>query len=186
MASIAETLIAATFATLRGTQSSPGLYPNLSSDIGEKFFHTHDKTTRVVAAPIGTPGEFRQPDRPGDGNFANVGRILLLRDFVIKWQCWDLTFEATENLFLEVVRTLRKQNHHSITFSNEVWEDQQTNQDGWLKHGTVISFECSVALPIYERGPTRVALTATPQITTEVSLPEDGSGEVVTINQGTP
>lgn len=181
MASVAETLISACFATMKA-----GPYPALSSDIGEKFFHVHGDTTRVVAAPLGTPGEFRQPDRHGDGNFADVGRILLLRDFAIKWQCWDLTFEATENLFLEVVRTMRGQNHHSIVFSNEVWEDQQTNQDGWIKYGTVISFECAIALPIYEKGPTRVALTATPQISSTVSLPDDGSGEVVIINQGTP
>lgn len=186
MGSVAETIIEATFATLRGTPSAPGFYPKLSSDIGEKFFHVHSETTRVVAAPIGAPGEFRQPDRPGDGNFANVGRIYLLRDFVIRWECWDLSFELTENLFLEVVRTLRNQNHHSIVFGNEVWEDQQTARDGWLKHGTVISFESTIALPIYERAPVRVALTQTPQITTTVKLPADGSGETVTINQGTP
>lgn len=179
--SIAETLIKAAYATLRA-----GLYPSLSSDIGEKFFAVHAGTTRIVAAPRGVPSELRQPDRPGDGNFANAGRILLLRDFLIHWAVWDKSFGETEELYQELLRTLRKQNHHSIVFSNEAWDDQQEGQDGWDKHGTVISFDSFIALPVYERAPIRVALTQTPQITTTVKLPEDGSGETTTINQGTP
>ncbi len=181
MASIAETIAQAAIDALVA-----GSYPSLSSDIGEKFFAVHAKTTRIVAAPRGVPSEYRQPDRPGDGNFANAGRILLLRDFLIHWKIWDVSFEATENLLLDLVRMLRKQNHHSITFSNEVWEDQQEEQDGWDKLGTLVSLDCFVTLPIYEQAPTRVALTADPQITTVVSLPADGSGEIVTINQGAP
>jgi hypothetical protein len=184
--SIAETLIKAAFATLVGTQASPGLYPTLSHDIGERHFGVHAKTTRVVAAPRGVPSELRQPDRPGDGNFSNAGRILLLRDFLIHWQVWDLSFGDTEALYLDVLRTLRNQNHHSITFSNETWDDQQEEQDGWDKLGTTISFDSFITMPVYERAPIRVALTATPQITTEVKLPADGSGETTTINQGTP
>lgn len=155
----------------------------VSSDIGEKFLHVHAATTRVVAVPRGTPGDFRQPDRPGDF-YQDQGRILLLRDFLIHWRCWDLDFGATEQLFLKVVRLLRKQNHHSIVFSGEVWEDQQEDKDGWDKLGTVISFDTFIAIPIYEGVPTRVALTATPKIVTTVQLPDDGSGETVTINEG--
>lgn len=179
--SIAEQIIDATIATLRA-----GFYPSLSADTGEKFFAVHAGTTRVVAAPRGVPSELRQPDRPGDGNFADVGRILLLRDFLIHWEVWDKSFGETEALYLEVLRTLRYQNHHSIVFSNETWDDQQEGNDGWDKHGTVISFDSFIALPVYERAPIRVALTQDPQVTTVVKLPPDGSGETNTINQGTP
>ena len=184
--SIAEQIIDAAFATLKGTPQAPGLYPALSHDTGEKFFDVHAKTTRIVAAPRGVPSELRQPDRPGDGNYANAGRILLLRDFLVHWQVWDLSFGDTEALYLDLLRTLRNQNHHSIVFANEAWDDQQEGQDGWDKHGTTISFDSFITLPVYERGPIRVALTATPQITTTVKLPADGSGETTTINQGTP
>ncbi len=179
--SVAEQIIAETFATLRA-----GLYPSLLAKIGERYLATHEGTTSIVAVPRGAPSELRQPDRPGDGNFADVGRILLLRDFLIHWQVWDVSFGATEALYLEVIRTLRYQNHHSIVFSNEAWDDQQDGQDGWDKLGTVISFDSFIALPVYERAPIRVALTATPQIATTVNLPSDGSGETNTINQGTP
>lgn len=178
MASIAEQIIQATFDTLRG-----GLYPTLSSDIGEKFLHVHADTTRIVAVPRGVPSEYRQPDRPGDANYIDAGRILLLRDFMIHWQFWDLDFGTTEDLLLDTVRTLRNKNHHSITFSNEVWEDQQDDEDGWIKHGTVISIDCVVVFPIYDYVPTRVQLTTSPPIATTVKLPADGSGEIVTINE---
>lgn len=180
MASIAETLIENAFTALRVAR------PSLSSDIGEKFLAVNAKTTRIVGVPRGTPSEFRQPDRHGDGNYANAGRILLLRDFLIHWQIWDLSFELTENLMLDLVRTLRKQNHHTITFMNEVWEDQQDEQDGWDKRGTLVSLDCTIALPIYEQAPIRVPLTGNPEITTEVKLPASGGGETVTINEGTP
>ena len=176
MASVAEQIIANVFAD----SSMSGV----STDIGEKFFHVHAKTTRVVAAPRGVPSEFRQPDRPGDNNYADAGRILLLRDFLIHWKFWDVDFGTAEALMLKVVRLLRHQNHHSITFSNETWEDQEENQDGWDKLGTVISLDCYVTLPIYDAVPTRITLTGSPKIATTVKLPSDGSGETVTINEG--
>jgi hypothetical protein len=155
----------------------------VNTDVGEKFLHVHAAPNRVVAVPRGTPSEFRQPDRPGDF-YQDQGRILLLRDFLIHWSCWGVDFGAAEQLFLKVVRVLRKQNHHSITFSTETWEDQQDDQDGWDKLGCVITFDCFIALPIYEGVPTRVALTNTPKIVTTVKLPADGSGETVVINEG--
>ncbi len=177
MASIAEQIIAAVFADATLAQASKA--------VGEREFHTHSRTMRVVAAPLGVPTEYRQPDRPGDF-YQDQGRILLLRDFLIRWKVWDVDFGAAEQLLLKVVRVLRKQNHHSITFSNEVWEDQQDDADGFDKLGTVIAFDTTIALPVYEDVPLRVALTGTPQITTTVELPDDGSGETVIINQGTP
>lgn len=162
------------------------IYPSLSSDTGEKFTATHARPQRVVGVPRGVPGELRQPDRHGDGNFATVGRILLLRDFMIHWEVWDLSFGATEDLYLELLRTLRNQNHNSVTFHNETWPDQEAGQDGWDKLGTVIEFDSIVVMPVYEHAPIRVQLTHTPQITTTVKLPSDGSGETNTINQGTP
>lgn len=162
------------------------LYPSMSYDTGEKFLGVNAKTTRIVAVPRGVPSELRQPDRHGDGNFADAGRILLLRDFLIHWEVWDVSFGATEALYLDLLRTLRNRYHHSISFSNETWDDQQEGQDGWDKLGTVISFDSFVVLPVYDYSPIRVALTNTPQIQTTVELPDDGSGETNIINQGTP
>jgi hypothetical protein len=56
-------------------------------------------------------------------------------------------------------------------------------QDSLERYGSVVTFVSTIGLPIYEAAPTRVTLTNDPQIQTTVQLPDDGSGETVTINE---
>jgi hypothetical protein len=156
-------------------------------DVGRRATSKFAAPPRVVAIPLGAP-VLRQPDRPGDAGYSDVGRILLVREFRILWECHGapasaespVDFTAAENLYLNVLRACRNVMHNSVEFGEEDWRDQQEGEDGFERFGNLISFVSTVYLPVYEaRGPI-VPLTATPPIVTTVTELDQSQ----TINQG--
>lgn len=179
--SIPEQIVAQVFSLLPvGTQTA----------VGERERETHAKPPRVVAVLRGAP-VIRQPDRTGDPKFTDQGRILLVREFDILWQCHGVPasegavdFSVAETLYLNTIRAVRQITHNAARFSDERWIDQEEGQDSFERFGTVIEFTSMVQIPIYEPRSTLVPLTAVPKIATTMKLPDDGSGETVTINEG--
>ncbi len=185
MASIPEKLINQVFTVLTAADAA------IVTAIGRRATETYDGAHRVVAIPTGAP-EITEPDRPGDGLYTDAGRILLLRRFAVEWQCHDIPSVATtidapdftnsEALYLLTVAAIRGLFHHSVHFSNERWIDQEENQDGVDRSGTVIAFTTIFDIPVYDVRLHLGPLTGTPQITTTVELGAD-VGDEVTINQ---
>ncbi len=152
------------------------LLPNgVATATGERETQVYAKPPRVVAVPRGAP-EIVEPDRHGDARYSDKGRILYRRWFNIEWFCHGAdaegitAFGAAEALFKTTLKAIREIAHNSVRFSDELWEDQQTNSDGYERFGTVIRFTSALDIPIYEDRSLIVTLTATPPIVTTATL----------------
>ncbi len=179
MPSIPEQLIATVFAQLPG---------GTITAVGRREIYRHANKNRVVAIPLGS-SVIDMADQPGDALYSDQGRCILLRRFEIEWQCHGAAadesqtdFTDAEVLYLQTLLAVRETMHNAVLFSGEQWIDQQENNDGYDKWGTVIKFTSTIDIRVYEPRGTIVTLTATPQIVTTVVLNED-TDDAVVINQ---
>lgn len=152
MRSIPEQIIDEVFASL---------HPPIEKAIGRRETYANAGAPRVVAIPLGAP-VIEQPDRHGAQHFTEHGkkiakRILLLRRFVIDWECHatsrdELTpsFGASERLYLAVLISLRRACHHSVSFSGERWVSQEDNADGFVMYGSTILFTSTIDIPVWD------------------------------------
>lgn len=164
--------------------------PDVITAFGRRATEENAAPNRVVCVPIGAP-EILGPDRPGDNRYTNFGRILYRRRFNHEWHCHAIRadgdendFSQTELLYLDTLRSVRFIAHAGCGFSDERWEEQQEGKDSYERFGSVIIFASTIDVPIYEARSVLVPLTQTPKIETTVKLPDDGSGEIVIINEG--
>lgn len=130
----------------------------------------------VVAIPVGAP-ELSLPNQPGDKKYSDKGRQLLLRWFNVEWWCHGyrgdsdaLDFARAEELYIATITAIRQTLHHSVSFANERWFDQEDGNDSYERFGSVIVFTSTIQIPIYEARSPIVSLTATPKIATTVTL----------------
>lgn len=118
--------------------------------IGRRETAAHAGAPRVVAIPLGA-SVIDPVDMPG-GRLRDGGRerAIALRRLVIEWQCHGKSFFEAEELYLDVLRSIRSKAHNSVQFSNERWIDQEDGSDGFDKFGTLISFIATFDVPVYE------------------------------------
>lgn len=143
MSSVPEAIIADVFARLP---------VDVDTAIGRSETETLSRPKRVVAVPLGAQ-TIDATDSPGFQEFEDdVGkyraRRIAIRRFDISFYCHDTTFESCENLYLDVFRAVRLVTHNSVSFSSEVWIDQQEGDDGLDRFGRAIVFTATVSIPI--------------------------------------
>jgi len=149
---------------------------DFTSAFGRRELEKNAGAMRVVCVPIGAP-TIMDANRPGDGMFTDVGRILYVRQFEYEWHCHGVRadgdvndFGSTELLYLDTLRAVRFVGHAPLMFSGERWIDQELGADSLERFGSVIAFNSVIGVPIYEaRGGTK-ALTGVPPFVTTGEL----------------
>lgn len=184
--SIAEQLIAEVFAEL------VSILPQVTTDVGRLATSANAAPPRVVAIPLGAPN-IDPTDQPGRQKFTTAtagspavpysARRIGVRRFNIEWQCHAapadpsvIDFGPTEVLYLLLVRLIRKACHNSVIFSGEEWTDQQENNDGAMRHGTLIKVTSTIAIPLLDEPWTYHTLTGTPPFVTTATLNDEEEG----------
>lgn len=166
--SLPEHLADLAFAALGYTHS------NVTTAFGRRELETNAAPTLVVCVPIGS-SIIAEADRPGDGGYTNVGRILYVRQLEMEWHCHDIAagddtdFYRTELLYLDTLRAVRNvgRARQPVLFSDETWHEQKEGADSFERFGTKISFKSVIAVPIYEaRGGTKTLTGVPPFVTT--------------------
>jgi hypothetical protein len=168
--SVAEQLIDQVFAALPvGTKTATGRVETAG----------HHEPPSVIAVPLGAP-EIRQPDRPGDARYTDVGRQLWVRMFRIEWWCHNAPVEGSpgkfgeaEELYLDLLRAIRNVAHHSLEISDERCISQEEGGDGYENHGTTIVVTSTIGIAVYASRPAFVTLQATPKAVTTFTLNEE-------------
>lgn len=145
MRSKPERIIDEVFATLA---------PDVDRYIGRRNTERNVAAPSVCAIPTGAP-EIVMANLIGEQEFTREdgtkyrARRLLIRNFVIMWECHGAPhFADAESLYEHVIRTMRNTTHYSSSFSGERWIDQQDGADSYYRHGSVIEFQSIVQIPI--------------------------------------
>jgi hypothetical protein len=158
----AEQLIDQVFVALRDFRGSV----DTKTAIGRRETAGHHQPPSVIAVPLGAP-VIRQPNRPGDARYTDVGRQLLVREFQIEFWCHGVPdkdgvglFGEAEQLLEDTIAAVRNVAHHSVEFSDETWVDQQDGGDGFQRSGSTITFLATIQIPLYARRSKTVTPTA--------------------------
>lgn len=142
---------------------------------GRRNVDRNEDAPTVCAIPTGSP-EITMANMPGEQEFTSGDgtkyrmRRLLIRNFVIMWECHGAPhYVDAELLFEHVLRTMRNATHYSSIFSGERWIDQQPDGDSYYRHGSVIEFQSIVQIPLWSK-PTGTVRVNSAVITPNVEI----------------
>lgn len=135
-----------------------GVAPPLHVYLDRRHLEQHGTYPRIVFVQTG--GAIVPPDMVGGGLVSankrdNIRRVRNLQVLTYAWGC---DVEDAENMLHALIAAWDSAAHNAVVFGNETWEDQAESSDGWVREGTVVSFETVVQIPVYriERPLTKV------------------------------
>lgn len=121
------------------------------------------KIPRVTHVPLG--GDVLPPDMVGEGKIiATDGtqvrdRIIAVRSFNLAMYCQGVNKEVTEQLLHNAIAAWYFACSGSVSFSQEVWTDQQEGADDKVRRGHVVSLIVNLMIPVYATAKPLVRLT---------------------------
>lgn len=101
---------------------------------------------------IETGGVIEYPDRVGE-HVTEAGiksRIVAVRARTILVMCHGQTEEQAEQLLHNTIAAARNVLHNSVRFGAESWLDQSEGDDGFVRHGRLVSWEFTWQTPVFD------------------------------------